>query len=74
MSKLKYDYNAGGDEIDEIKNNTNKIDDRNVKSNTSTINDSVDNDKKDINKSVNIDLNITNIFLWLFSNHFTFRW
>lgn len=72
MSKLKYDYNAGGDEIDEIKNNTNKIDDRNVKSNTSTINDSVDNDKKDINKSVNIDLNITNIFLWLFSNHFTF--
>lgn len=72
MSKLKYDYNAGGDEIDEIKNNTDKIDDRNVKSNTSTIVNSVDSDNKDGNKSVNIELNITRIFLWLFSNHFTF--
>ena len=72
MSKLKYDYNAGGDEIDEIKNNTDKTNDRNVKSNASTINDSVDSDKKDGIKSINIDLNITRIFLWLFSNHFIF--
>ena len=80
MSKLKYDYNAGGDEIDEIKNNTDKTYDRNVKSTTSidTIIDSIDDDKKDdggkkdVGKTVNIDLNITRIFLWLFSNHFTF--